>query len=98
MHGTHEITQGLDEVYAELQVVLRRPDGVDKFARLSLLHEREAAYWRRMFESSQSRLGWLAAAAAGERARTLAEYWANRACHVPQLTADRPAVAGRWAA
>lgn len=74
-----EITSRVDAIYTEVEQQLRLPDSVDKFAELTKLHEAEAGCWRELTESSRTRLSWLSAMAAGERARTLAEHWASRA-------------------
>lgn len=76
---SEQITSRIEAIYVRVEQQLRLPDGVEEFAALARWHEAEASCWRELTESSRTRLCWLSAIAAGERARGLAEHWAGRA-------------------
>jgi hypothetical protein len=80
----------LDRICKQIETTLRMADGVEKFERLADLHEQEADFWQRRFESSNRRLDWLACAAATERARALSQQWAKRAGHKAHSAGSRP--------
>ncbi|MGH3626482.1 MAG: hypothetical protein ACRET2_17865 [Steroidobacteraceae bacterium] len=88
MATARQICTELDIVCSHVQRALRLHDCAKKYERLARLHGVEAACWQSLVETSQSRVTWLAAMAAEERARGLRRYWLRRAQTAGQTTAE----------
>lgn len=87
MTSSKRIEAALDAVLAEVEQELRTmPERrtADTYERLAELHAREAECWNAYVEFARGRLVWLAATAAADRARQLANHYAARAAALLQ--------------
>lgn len=66
-----DLVEITDRLARLLQIPGERRDA-GTYERLAELHRREAGYWKAYLESTTSRVAWMAAAAAADRARMLA--------------------------
>ncbi|MGH9161886.1 MAG: hypothetical protein ACRD2X_18120 [Vicinamibacteraceae bacterium] len=79
---TAQIEEALDAVMAEVERELwvpRERRTAQTYERLAALHHQEASYWKDYLEMSRSRVAWMAAGAAADRAHQLSERYARQA-------------------
>lgn len=64
-----------DRLQERIAAAAAMPQSVERCALLYRLYRREFEFWQAVFESATRRSAWLAALAAGERARGLARHY-----------------------
>lgn len=77
----------LDAVLAGIEHELRTPveqRSADTYLRLAELHRREGVCWKALLEATGSRLTWLAASAAADRAHQYATRYRDKAAGLLQ--------------